>query len=87
MAMNLCAAWPFQLTAARRRLDINKIGLKSPKKFQLTAARRRLVTSRTSRKMKKKFQLTAARRRLVVKMTSLDDATIISTHSRAKAAG
>ena len=36
--------WPFQLTAARRRLDLFERLRQTVRRFQLTAARRRLVT-------------------------------------------
>ena len=78
----------FQLTAARRRLGIDAVQSNLDKAFQLTAARRRLgafVQGRMSNMLK--FQLTAARRRLVKKRLTVLLTTIVSTHSRPKAAG
>ena len=54
----------FQLTAARRRLDVRNFGSWRIDEFQLTAARRRLVDIRRDSASSWAFQLTAARRRL-----------------------
>ena len=55
---------PFQLTAARRRLEYIAVIVFHILKFQLTAARRRLDSSNTATAVDLRFQLTAARRRL-----------------------
>ena len=54
----------FQLTAARRRLDLHLAGRAVAVAFQLTAARRRLAIAQPLDVHKQTFQLTAARRRL-----------------------
>ena len=56
---------PFQLTAARRRLENANVSKMTVKSFQLTAARRRLDGTTCNSSALKAFQLTAARRRLV----------------------
>ena len=58
------AVYPFQLTAARRRLGASKMMTTYANMFQLTAARRRLVGGDGMDFLKGQFQLTAARRRL-----------------------
>ena len=56
--------------------------------FQLTAARRRLVALIGQKGLRYyRFQLTAARRRLVTLPKGERYGYLISTHSRAKAAG
>ena len=77
----------FQLTAARRRLDQKLIYSKFSSVFQLTAARRRLANKRVGISAQIQFQLTAARRRLDESYEDALTSAVISTHSRAKAAG
>ena len=55
--------------------------------FQHTAARRRLDKSASQHQKFKKFQHTAARRRLVEEDPARPLNTLVSTHSRPKAAG
>ena len=57
----------FQLTAARRRLDMACGIDKAEREFQLTAARRRLEISPACTSPSVVFQLTAARRRLGIR--------------------
>ena len=61
--------------------------LKRKRLFQHTAARRRLGPDECGRKGKLMFQHTAARRRLGLRSASTVPVTIVSTHSRPKAAG
>ena len=56
-------------------------------KFQLTAARRRLVAKTVGVCGPLVFQLTAARRRLAALATATMQESMVSTHSRPKAAG
>ena len=62
--MSSAMTWPFQLTAARRRLVVNWLTALGAWWFQLTAARRRLAYLLTGLALLSTFQLTAARRRL-----------------------
>ena len=55
--------------------------------FQLTAARRRLENPQALCGQNRWFQLTAARRRLAAGKLAHIKPTIVSTHSRPKAAG
>ena len=69
--MDLSAAQQqFQLTAARRRLEVSKMRDDVRNEFQLTAARRRLGATEYSTYSISTFQLTAARRRLGVNVLS-----------------
>ncbi len=77
----------FQHTAARRRLAKAISPLGALPKFQHTAARRRLVTFPDCDPMEYQFQHTAARRRLGPFSRLGKTGTIVSTHSRPKAAG
>ena len=56
------------------------------KKFQLTAARRRLRFKDGGKGRRAVFQLTAARRRLRVLSAAYNATSVVSTHSRPKAA-
>ena len=77
----------FQHTAARRRLEADYEATIADVEFQHTAARRRLASRRRCGLSSSSFQHTAARRRLgsLVLHHSLD--SVVSTHSRPKAAG
>ena len=87
LALAVVPRQPFQLTAARRRLDkFASIGNWCAL-FQLTAARRRLEPIKVIKKSQVGFQLTAARRRLEAISLGAARRTIVSTHSRPKAAG
>ena len=77
----------FQLTAARRRLGVIKSAASATQQFQLTAARRRLENGLLAPVYDGVFQLTAARRRLAQRGWQRDAISIVSTHSRPKAAG
>ena len=78
----------FQLTAARRRLGFARQRVLTAKSaFQLTAARRRLDGLIDGQQQGGEFQLTAARRRLGLPLGRCCCFDLISTHSRAKAAG
>ena len=55
--------------------------------FQLTAARRRLAHLIAAGRLMIEFQLTAARRRLAALATATMQESMVSTHSRPKAAG
>ena len=77
----------FQLTAARRRLELNRRHLIALEAFQLTAARRRLARAIKNPILQVLFQLTAARRRLVSDGLRRGGRETVSTHSRPKAAG
>ena len=76
----------FQHTAARRRLLQSKRALPYPFMFQHTAARRRLQFVQRFCGMLSKFQHTAARRRLQPLVWGNITSSIVSTHSRPKAA-
>ena len=77
----------FQLTAARRRLEMVFAQIVRHPPFQLTAARRRLDAERMKPEVVAVFQLTAARRRLGVCGIHAHIQRDVSTHSRPKAAG
>ena len=77
----------FQHTAARRRLGIYRHSVRCLLVFQHTAARRRLVTSVKTKIESSGFQHTAARRRLAIVEVLAFDLSVVSTHSRPKAAG
>ena len=77
----------FQLTAARRRLVLTTHRASRHIAFQLTAARRRLGRLSLPTTGKTMFQLTAARRRLGRPSLRAAAGTLVSTHSRPKAAG
>ena len=77
----------FQHTAARRRLDRSQSTSKQTIQFQHTAARRRLEVVIGGDAAKHAFQHTAARRRLVRPEVTGGTGSIVSTHSRPKAAG
>ena len=76
----------FQLTAARRRLQMEPRGEFVIWRFQLTAARRRLQPQSQTAMKDLSFQLTAARRRLPGMRRFLVCVEAVSTHSRSKAA-
>ena len=78
--------FPFQHTAARRRLPGFPPPITSAWTFQHTAARRRLQPPCKRRKIWQAFQHTAARRRLPRAIQQFCAAIIVSTHSRPKAA-
>ena len=77
----------FQHTAARRRLVSDVTRFRREIQFQHTAARRRLVNISCNFVITFRFQHTAARRRLGLRSASTVPVTIVSTHSRPKAAG
>ena len=81
------ASMKFQLTAARRRLELHAMLSDIARQFQLTAARRRLAILNLRVITTREFQLTAARRRLVDKSVYGYYKSAVSTHSRPKAAG
>ena len=60
---------------------------KATGQFQHTAARRRLADTSNASAISNKFQHTAARRRLAQPPLGLVSITVVSTHSRPKAAG
>ena len=77
----------FQHTAARRRLELLPDMQARAGLFQHTAARRRLVSPIRWGCTCGWFQHTAARRRLGLPSCTMAGATLVSTHSRPKAAG
>ena len=80
-------AYQFQHTAARRRLEKTGITHITTITFQHTAARRRLVRDGHQCLTRARFQHTAARRRLALELVEPVEPTVVSTHSRPKAAG
>ena len=76
----------FQHTAARRRLPPKQPLKTWHSKFQHTAARRRLFKSIQKKIPMYAFQHTAARRRLDKGLAYACGITLVSTHSRPKAA-
>ena len=87
MAARRSRWWPFQLTAARRRLDSCSTPRQYLKTFQLTAARRRLVRSVLSTNSRCNVSTHSRPKAAGLGSEFEPPPSSVSTHSRPKAAG